>query len=180
MQSTDGNINNNLPTEGLELSPVEALTKYAPLVKSRAMSFIGPDLELDDIIQEGNIGLLTAALKYDGSIASFATFARRCIDSSIIDYLRKSRKISQIPNDLLVDISDIEVADSAPDPEYSVSKKDEYDLFLKKAGSVLSKFEYSVFSYMLHGLSAGEISERLNLDLKSGRNAVQRIRLKLK
>lgn len=171
--------NDNSPANGLPVSPVAVLTKYAPLVKSRAVYFSGPDLELEDMIQEGNIGLLTAALKYDSSIASFATFARRCIDSAIIDYLRKARKISHIPNDLLVDINGIEVADSAPDPAHSVSVKDEYRSFLEKAGSVLSSFEYSVFSGMLQGLSSGEIAGNLGVDIKSVRNAVQRIRVKL-
>ena len=93
------------------LSTVAVLTKYAPLVKSRAISFCVPGLELDDLIQEGNIGLLSATQSYDGRTSVFATFARKCIDSAIIDYLRRQRKVSTIPGELIVDIDGIEVED---------------------------------------------------------------------
>ena len=172
--------NNTLPADCSRVSPVAVLTKYAPLVKSRALAFMCPELELDDIIQEGNIGLFTASLRYDSRIASFATFARKCIDSAIIDYLRRSRKLSHIPNDLFVDINGLELADSAPNPEISVSEKEEYEGYVERAITLLSKFEYSVFEGLLQGLSHKEIAQSLCVDIKAVRNAVQRIRAKIK
>lgn len=162
------------------LSVVRIVTEYAPLVKSRALSFLTSGCELDDLIQEGNIGLLSAAMKYDECLSSFPTFARRCIDSAIIDYLRKSSKLSHIPEALLVDIADVQVADTSPEPEHQVSVKDEYDSMLKKASLCLSKLELSVFSDMLSGFSYDEISLRHGINLKSVNNAIRRIRVKLK
>ena len=160
-------------------SLVAVLTKYAPLVKSRALSFLCYGCELDDLVQEGNIGLLTAVAKYNSGLSAFTTFARKCIDSAIIDYLRKHRKISGIPEGMLVDINGIEVADTSPDPEYSVYIKDEYRHMVDKAGTVLSGYEFAVFSDMLRGYSFKEIAVRNSCGIKSVRNAVQRIRAKL-
>lgn len=162
------------------LSAVQIVTEYAPLVKSRALSFLTSGCELDDLIQEGNIGLLSAAIRYNEHLSSFATFARRCIDSAIIDYLRKTSRLSQIPSSMLVDINDVQIADSSPDPQYSVSVKDEYEELLKKARYELSKLEYSVFFDMLSGYSYDEIAFRNNINLKSVNNAIRRIRQKLK
>ena len=161
-------------------SAVTVLTEYAPLVKSRAQRYLSNGCELDDLIQEGNIGLLTAFLRYKSELSSFITFARRCIDASIIDYLRRTSKISKIPDALIVDIVDVNVADSSPDPEYRLSVKDEYLKVVDKAHSALSKLEFAVFSDLLHGFTYDEIAVRLGLNIKSVNNAVQRIRTKLK
>jgi DNA-directed RNA polymerase specialized sigma24 family protein len=45
---------------------------------------------------------------------------------------------------------------------------------------VLSVFEYSVFSGLLRGDSQAEIAAQNGVELKAVRNAVQRIRTKLK
>ena len=163
-----------------ELSPVDVITEYASLVKSRVLRYMSSGCELDDLIQEGNIGLLGASHAYNSELSSFATFARRCIDASIIDYLRKSNKTSKIPDELLVDIGDVQVADSSPDMLYSLSVKEEYTKVVSKANSVLSDMELTVFSDLLHGYSYDEIAQRHGLSLKSVNNAVLRIRKKLK
>lgn len=174
------NKENRLLSSGDNVAVLSMLTKYAPLVKSRASYFLTSECELEDLIQEGNIGLLIASANYNSELSAFTTFARKCIDSAIIDYLRKTHKISSVPSELLVDISDIEVADSSQSLEHSVSLKDEYASLLKNADSVLSDFEHSVFSDMLCGLSFSEISQKHNCGIKSVHNAVQRIRAKLK
>ena len=180
MKIAENSAGSNCDNGNASLSVVGVVTEYAPLVKSRALSFLTLGCELDDLIQEGNIGLLSAAKKYDECLSSFPTFARRCIDAAIIDYLRKSSKLSRIPEAMLVDIADVQVADTALEPLHLVSVKDEYASMLKKAGSCLSKLEYSVFSDMLSGFSYDEISVRNRINLKSVNNAIRRIRVKLK
>ncbi len=176
MASSDSKL-----TKGSDgFSHMTVLADYAPLVKSRAMLFVTDGCELEDLIQEGNIGLLSATFKYDDSLSAFSTFARRCIDSAIIDYLRKNSKLSVVPNGMLVDIDDFEIPDSSATPEYEVAVKDEYNEMVDKAKSVLSVFEYSVFSGLLRGDSHAEIAAQNGVELKAVRNAVQRIRAKLK
>lgn len=163
-----------------EISFVEILTEYSPLVKSRALFFLSNSCEFDDLIQEGTIGLLSAFHKYDEKLSGFATFARRCIDASIIDYLRKSSKLSQVPENMLVDISDIQIADSSLDPVNTVALKDEYTGIVNKANEVLSSLELTVFKALTSGLTRDEIANKNKMSVKSVDNAIQRIRTKLK
>ncbi len=180
MKITEKRPEFNVSKGDTSLSVVRIVTEYAPLVKSRALSFLTSGCELDDLIQEGNIGLLSAAMKYDECLSSFPTFARRCIDAAIIDYLRKSSKLSHIPEAMLVDIADVQVADTSPEPLHLVSVKDEYAFMLQKADLCLSRLEFAVFSDMLSGFSYDEISVRNGISLKSVNNAIRRIRVKLK
>ncbi len=180
MSISRNGVNENGFVRSNDASTVEILTKYAPLVKSRALKFLTNNGELDDLIQEGSIGLLSASRRYNGELSAFTTFARRCIDASIIDYLRKSSKLSCIPENMLVDISDVQVADFSVDPEHTVSVKDEYTLTLEKAKNNLSGLESVVFFDLLHGFSIEEIAERNAMNTKSVNNAIQRIRTKLK
>lgn len=180
MSISRNGVNENGFVRNSDASTVEILTEYAPLVKSRALKFLNNNCELDDLIQEGSIGLLSASRRYNGELSAFTTFARRCIDASIIDYLRKSSKLSQIPESMLVDISDVQIADLSVDPEHAVSVKDEYMLTLEKAGNSLSGIESVVFSELLHGFSIDEIAERNGMNVKSVNNAIWRIRTKLK
>lgn len=163
-------------------SAVSVLAEYAPLVKSRAGHFAESqkNTDVDDLVQEGNIGLLSAYMNYDSSLSSFGTFARRCIDASIIDSLRKSHKLSSVPEEMKVDINGLELADAAPDPSHYVLVKEEYDKVLGKAQSVLSDLEYKVFCDMLKGYTAAETAENCKIGVKSVTNAISRIRIKLK
>ncbi len=163
-----------------DLNPISVLVKYASLVKLRALHFSLNEDELEDLIQEGNIGLYNAIARFDNKRSSFKTFATRCIDSAIIDYLRKSGRASAVPESMKVDIENIDIADKTPGPEYTVSIKDEYSALVKKAKAELSDFEFSVFRGCIRGVSKAQIAKEQNVDVKSVNNAVFRIRAKLK
>ncbi|MFA6639860.1 MAG: sigma-70 family RNA polymerase sigma factor, partial [Defluviitoga tunisiensis] len=66
---------------------------YLPKIKYIALnlkSTLPKNVELDDLIQEGIIGLLQSYRKYDPEKgASFNTFAMKRIKGSMLDYLRK-------------------------------------------------------------------------------------------
>ncbi len=180
MISIKDNCYNKLEASNNCLNLVEILSEYAPLVKSRASYFSFDGCELEDLIQEGNIGLISAYLKHDDKLSSFSTFSRKCVDSAIIDYLRKNNKLSNIPKNMIVDIDGLEVADFSQSPEHYLLINDEYKSLIKKAKTQLSKFEFSVFSYTINGYSASEIANKLSVTIKSVRNAICRIRTKLK
>lgn len=86
----------------------ELVTRYAPLVKRIAyhlMSRLPPNVQADDLIQAGMIGLLEAARNYDKTQgASFETYAGIRIRGSMLDEIRKSdwtprslhRKVRQV------------------------------------------------------------------------------------
>ena len=77
-------------------------TEYYGLVLSlarkthRRLLDAGGEIELDDLVQEGFVGLLEAADKYQpGRGTQFATFAYPRIDGAIKDYLRRLDLLSQ-------------------------------------------------------------------------------------
>ncbi len=180
MSTLNSGINSDISTNATSKSVVTVLSDYAPLVKSRALRYLNNYCELEDLIQEGNIGLLSAFKKYNSELSGFTTFARRCIDASIVDYLRRLNKLTEIPKELLVDIGDVQIADTQSDPEQRLDVKDEYHKVVERARADLSNREYAVFSYILRGFSPKEIALRLETDLKSVNNTVSRIRAKLK
>lgn len=175
------NRSDKFPADGRKAAPlVSLMTDYAHLVRSRAMSFICSDVELDDLMQEGFIGLLNASESFNGELSAFTTYARKCIDSAIIDFLRRTHKLSRIPESLIVDIDDVSMADVSPEPDYLVSVKDEFSSVIKRAENELSDFEFVVFSGILKGLGYEEIAKLNGVGVKAVRNAVGRFRAKLK
>jgi RNA polymerase sigma factor for flagellar operon FliA len=107
------------------------VTQHAPLVKRIAyhlMNRLPPNVQVDDLIQAGMIGLLEASRNYDPSQgASFETYAGIRIRGSMLDEIRRSdwtprsvhrkaRMVSdamrQIENEQGRDARDVEVADA--------------------------------------------------------------------
>lgn len=72
----------------------EKIVMYTPLVKRIAyhlMSRLPPNVQQDDLIQAGLIGLLEALRNYDASQgASFQTYARIRIRGAMLDEIRKN------------------------------------------------------------------------------------------
>jgi len=84
-------------------SQIESLDKYYGLViyKAQKIFLTLPEMarkriELNDLIQEGFIGLLKAADRYDPKKGtSFSTFSSLYIDGAVKDYLRKQDSLTQ-------------------------------------------------------------------------------------
>jgi len=79
---------------GFAQSDNEQIVLYTPLVKRIAyhlMSRLPPNVQQDDLIQAGLIGLLEALRNYDASQgASFQTYARIRIRGAMLDEIRKN------------------------------------------------------------------------------------------
>jgi RNA polymerase sigma factor for flagellar operon FliA len=107
------------------------VTQHAPLVKRIAyhlMNRLPPNVQVDDLVQAGMIGLLEASRNYDPSQgASFETYAGIRIRGSMLDEIRRSdwtprsvhrkaRMVSdamrQIENEQGRDARDVEVAEA--------------------------------------------------------------------
>jgi RNA polymerase sigma factor (sigma-70 family) len=68
---------------------------YVGLVRSVIAKYKGYSLPVDDLFQEGMMGLMEAKKRYDaGKGASFATYAVFWIKKRIIDALKNERKVS--------------------------------------------------------------------------------------
>ena len=69
------------------------------LVVKIARGFVTPDMPLLDLIQEGNVGLIKAAEKYDGARnVRFSTYASWWIKQAITRALVNSRRAIRLPH----------------------------------------------------------------------------------
>ena len=70
-----------------------------PLVVSVARDYMGSAVPLMDLIQEGSIGLLIAARKYDYTMENrFSTYATKAIRHCISKYIRSQGSMIRVPD----------------------------------------------------------------------------------
>lgn len=108
-------------------SPIEALIQeHAPLVRRLALklaSKLPANIELDDLIQSGMIGLLDAAKKYQKDRgAQFTSYAITRINGAMLDELRKQ---DWLPRSARVRSRQIESAIKAVEQAYGRSATDQ-------------------------------------------------------
>ena len=138
----------------------ELMTEYAPFVKRIAYHMITrlpSNIQLEDIVQTGMIGLFEALKGYDMSKgASFETYARIRIQGSMIDEVRrcdwtprsvykKSRQLSEairsIESEKGSDATDSEVAE-----RLGISLEEYYSMVKDAAGCQLLSYEEIVLT----------------------------------
>lgn len=168
--------------------------RYIFLVRNCASGYFSDSLDFDDIMQEGFIGLMNAVAAFDSNCgASFATFAKLCINRNIISAVRRTLRKKQIPKSMLVflddeksgansgetKIADLKAANS-DEPENAVIDKESFVRLKSAIFSKLSKTEFSVLKGYLSGKSYEQIANQMGISQKSVDNAMQRLRKKLK
>ena len=159
--------------------------RYIPVIKkiSRTYFIFGGDIE--DIIQEGTFGLISAIRQYSSDISSsFRSFAVVCIKNRIISAIKSAASNKHNPLNDGIPLEEIE-SDSFSEyfrrsVEDIVIAKEDRHLFIDTVSDTLTIYEKRVLTYYLDGLSYSEISAKLNKDVKSIDNAVQLIRRKLR
>lgn len=162
------------------------MEKYKGLVrqKARAMFLIGGDT--DDLIQEGMIGLFKAVRDFQpGREATFATFARMCIDRQIYSAIQNSNSQKHLPLNSYVSLNQED--ESSPIWELSVENPEEIIIdqettrdLQQKISDYLSPMENKVLDLYLKGEGYVEIGRILGKSPKSIDNALQRIRAKIR
>ncbi|CCY34258.1 rNA polymerase sigma 30 subunit SigH [Ruminococcus sp. CAG:60] len=162
------------------------MEKYKGLVrqKARAMFLIGGDT--DDLIQEGMIGLFKAVRDFQpGREATFATFARMCIDRQIYSAIQNSNRQKHLPLNSYVSLNQKD--ESSPIWELSVENPEEIIIdqettrdLQQKISDYLSPMENKVLDLYLKGEGYVEIGRILGKSPKSIDNALQRIRAKIR
>ena len=143
-------------------------------------------------MQEGMIGFMRAIRTYrEGQGAEFATYARVCIDNSILSSLRSARVAKRIPTKSLVSIDEAVqeearpwkerlVADKADNPEFIFIAKEEQKRMEERLNIILSPLERNALFLYLSGCNYEEIGRHLSTTPKTVDNALQRVRRKLK
>ena len=168
------------------------LSSYKSTVNKIARSFflIGGDME--DIVQEGMIGLYKAIRNFSKTRnASFKTFAVVCIKHQIQTAVKvASSERNQILSNALpiwdkCDDDDFEnkleiiVPSTLPSPDDKVVSNENIQELKEKIKKSLSPMEVKVLNLYLKGYSYNEISKIGDLSKKSIDNALSRIKNKL-
>ena len=157
------------------------ISEYLPFVRHMVYRFRCGDLETDDLLQEGLIGLFNAVLAYDeGRGAAFSSFAYKCV----LNRLRSAISAGSAAGDGF--LSDEELAallaknPSPEDPQEILQKQEDVSGWMETASNCLSDFEQRVLRLHLKGASYREMAHRLETSEKAIDNAMQRIRRKLR
>lgn len=184
---------------GDDFSLDQLMLMYTPLVNKIARKYFLVGAGLDDLIQEGMIGLYKAFLGYkDEALSSFKTFATLCITRQIQSAVKLANRNKNLPlnayfsinNQGMVVISTPLKADSVEEgiyipsgelsPEENVLNEERVAEINKEIEKCLSDFEKKVLKHFISGKNYIEIAQILVKDPKSIDNALNRIKIKLR
>ena len=168
------------------------MDKYKELVNMKVSKYFMIGAEREDIVQEGLIGLFKAIKTFKKEKnSSFKSFANMCIERQLITAIKTSNRQKNMPlNSYLSlntaayeddeDTSVLEVFNShtTEDPLDTITKKEYYERIEDAIDKNLSSFEKQVLARFIRGESYVTIAEKLDTQVKSVDNAIQRIRKK--
>lgn len=168
------------------------LKKYGYLVKREVRTVYLIGAEMDDLSQEGMIGLFKAMRDYQPEKeTSFATFAGVCIRRQIQNAITNSNRKKHVPLNSYVSLymnseeddnfmlEERLVTSREEDPEKLLIAKEQQKDRNERIRKELSKLEKQVLTLYLQGMSYEAIAEHLGKTEKAVDNALQRIRGKL-
>lgn len=167
--------------------------KYLPYVRNKARAYFLVGGEVDDIMQEGLIGLYEAIKDFsDNKQASFKTFMDICVTRQIMTALKAASRQKHIPLNTSVSLNkpmfvedanksylDMLITSKVDNPESLYIDGEKTEEIGKEIRNSLSDFEYRVLRLYLQGVSYLKIADVLNKEEKAIDNAIQRIRKKL-
>ena len=181
-----------LSKNGNESAENELLEKYKDLVVKISRSYFIIGGELEDIVQEGMIGLYKAIKNYDSSKStSFKTFAIMCVKHQIQTAIKKANTKKNMTLSNSVSLQSFSEKNDEEDflpmnlifqvsPDEKVISRENYKDLILKIKNILSKKEYEVLKFYLRGYSYKEIAKILGLNEKSIDNSLSRIKNKIK
>lgn len=185
---------------GDNISIEELMERYIPLVNKIARKYFLIGAGMDDIVQEGMVGLYKAILSYNmESCATFKTFSTLCITRQIQSAVKLANRNKNLPlntcfsinNQGMVVISSANEKDNDEDegiyipsttlsPEEKMLSQERIKEMNDEIEKVLSDFEKKVIKLYISGKNYIEIAKIINKDPKSIDNALNRIKIKLK
>ena len=179
--------------EGSETAEEILIDKYKGLVKLKAKAYFIAGGDLEDVVQEGLIGLMKAVRSFDPEReASFKTYASTCISNQIIKAIRNADRGKNHPlndavslndtvesTDETLTIGDIVKASIFDEPEEKLLYQEMMDRIMKSINASFSDLEREVFRRKLEGQNYIEIAGELGKSPKTIDNAIQRVRRKI-
>lgn len=180
--------------DGDEKALTYLLEKYKELVNMKVGKYFLIGAEREDIVQEGMIGLYKAIKNFNEEKQnSFKSFANICIERQLITAIKTSNRQKHMPLNSYLSLNNaaydkneensVELIDTfdgknVEDPLITIMKKEYYENVQTEIEKNLSKFEKQVLDRFIKGESYNVIARRLDTQVKSVDNAIQRIRKK--
>ncbi len=162
------------------------------IVYAKARYFFIKGLDKDDVIQEGRVGLYKAIRDYkEEREASFRGFAQLCIHRQLVSAIKKANRQKHMPLnnstslDKSIDKGENQrtyneiISDDGDDLEEFFIYRELIDLLMDEIKDKLTELEHNAFIKYLENKSYRQISEELDVNLKSVDNALQRARKKM-
>ena len=163
---------------GADVAFGELVCRYMPLMRKRVFLYFNASGNTSEAMQEASIALHSAAMTYDAQKCgevTFGLYAGVCIANRLKSLVKRNkRELSQIDR-----FVSAENQSEAADFELSVAMNDLCDRILKIASSILSAYEYKVFSLSFECYSTKDIAAALGKEPKSVDNAKNRIARRL-
>lgn len=163
------------------------LNRYKSLVKSKAKDYflIGGDLE--DLIQEGMIGLYKAVLDFSPEKnTKFASFATLCVTRQIQTAVKAANRQKHLPLNSSLSLHSEAMGEGENIPDHRQSNPEDLLLGLEAYQNIddfihtnLSPLEQDVLMQHIDGKTHFEIAKQLGKNTKTVDNAIQRIRRKI-
>ncbi len=155
-----------------------------PLIRRRASKYTDVGAELEDLAQEGAIGLLRAVEHYDPTRGvPFVSYAILCAERQMISAARRLNRPYSAGTGAPVSLEGLGVelpSQSSDNPEERLLLQETLRTVFNEADTKLSRLEKRVLVAYLESVPYGTIAERLGLTTKAVDNAMQRIRRKLR
>jgi len=165
------------------------MNRFKPLVKSKAKDYFLTGGDLEDLIQEGMIGLYKAVLDFDpAKNVKFSSFATLCVVRQIQTAIKAASRQKHMPLNTSLSLHSEATPETNFDkipgsrlsnPETLVLGHEAYKDIENFIRENLSDLEYDVLTLHMDGKTHLEISEALGKNLKTVDNALQRIRRKI-
>lgn len=127
----DAQAEKDLTNEGTIKARNELVTANLPLVVSIAKKYIGKGMEFNDLIQEGNIGLVRAADRFNPDLNNkFSTYATYWILKGILRALHVKLRRKEVASKVLEDEHSTPLFASSADPIEYIEVQDLIDIVL--------------------------------------------------
>jgi len=178
---------------GNELAIEYLINHNMDIVYAKAKYFFIKGLDKDDVIQEGMLGLFKAIRDYqEEREASFRGFSQLCVHRQLISAIKRANRQKHQPLNNSTSINKTYDYDNESGRSFSEilpdKKKKLEDQFVYKEiinlvfaeiEKELTQLEKKVFYEYLEDRSYKEISEKLDINIKTVDNALQRARKKI-
>ena len=155
-----------------------------PLLRKRASKYTDARTELEDLTQEGAIGLMRAVATYDPARGvPFVSYAILCAERRMISVVRTWNRQYGTGENAPVSFEELEAelpSRSSDNPEELLLRQETLRTVFNEADTKLSPLEKKVLVAYLESVPYGTIAARLGLTTKAVDNAMQRVRRKLR